>query len=364
MSVQYRLDLKTTAGVLVAQVQDVAGTLTYRKRVNEVGLLQFALKADHTAIAYLSDKAQVEVWRRDTGMGVAWHCDYYGLVRTTQYTYPTSGPELYQVWAPSQLSMLGWRIVAWAAETANRSKFTMAKAETIMKTLVTYNAAASATVANGRLREGAITGLTVQADGAAGNTLDYACAYANLLGSLQELARIAGGDFDLLTTGAGAWNFRWYTGQLGTDRSATVAFALERGNMASPVLTDSRTDESAVCIVGGQGEGSARTTAVRTGTNYNVTTNNIEFFRDARDRTTSAGLNAAGDEALDSAERKREFAFDIVETPALVYNRDFYLGDLFTAKYRGVTDTVKFQGITVSVNQDGQETKQFDLVQP
>jgi hypothetical protein len=350
--------------VLQASLGDYIGTATYSKAVDEVGLLQFALPADHAAIAYLTDKAQVEVWRRDTGRGVAWHADYYGLVRTTQYQYPSDSPETFTVWCPSQLSMLGWRIVAWAANTASRSAFTTAKAETIMKTLVSYNAASSATVANGRIREGAISGLTVAADGAAGNTLDWNCAYANLLKTLQDVAKVAGGDFDLIASGAGTWEFRFYTGQRGTDRTTTVLFALERGNMANPVLTDSRADEATVCIVGGQGEGAARTTATRTGTNYNATTNNIETFKDGRSLTTAAGLNAAGDEALDKVEAKRAFTFDVVETPALVYNRDFYLGDLVKAQYRGVTDTVKIQGVTVSFDKDGKESKSFSLQQP
>ena len=358
MAVQYRLDVKSTAGIMQAQVSDFIGTLTYSKAVNEVGLLQFALPADHSAIAYLTDKALVEVWRRDTGRGVAWHADFYGLVRTTQYQYPGEGPETFTVWCPSQLSMLGWRIVAWKAETANRSKFTTAKAETIMKTLVSFNAGASATVANGRIREGAITGLTVQADGAAGNTLDHACAYAGLLTTLQALAKIAGGDFDLVATGASTWEFRWYAGQLGTDRSATVAIALERGTMASPTLTDSRADEATVCIVGGQGEAAARTTVVRLGANYNVSSNNQERLVDARDRTTTAGLNAAGDRALDEWRARPELNFQIIQTPALVWNRDLFLGDKVLAKYRDYTATMKVTGVNMTFAADGAEAIQ------
>lgn len=361
MATEYRLDVKNTAGVLQASFDDFVNTLTYSKPVNKVGLLQFALPADHGAIAYLTDKAQVEVWRRDRGHGVAWHADYYGLVRTTQYGYDANGLETFTVYCPSILSMLGWRVVAWAADTANRSAFTTVAAETIMKTLVSYNAGASATVANGRKREGAITGLSVQADGAAGTALDWNCAWANLLSTLQELALVGGGDFDLVSTGAATWEFRWYTGQLGTDRSATVTFATERGNMASPTLTDARADEKTVAIVGGQGEGSLRSTAVRTGANYNASTNNIEVFRDARDRTTAAGLEDAGDTLLDQLEARRALSFTVIETPACVYNRDFFAGDKVTAKYRDFSETVQITDVTVSVDNQGKETKTFEL---
>ena len=122
-----------------------------------------------------------------------------------------------------------------------------------MKTLVSYNAGSSATAGNSRLRTGTISGLTVEADGANGNTLDWFCAYDNLLESLQKLAAIAGGDFDLAQTAVGAWQFRWHTGQLGTDRTATAIFALERSNMANPQDQLLRTVEKTACIVGGKG---------------------------------------------------------------------------------------------------------------
>lgn len=361
MTPSYRLDIRSSTGTLQAVVTDYT-YLTYTRQVNKVGMLQFALSADHDAVQYLTDKALVEVWRRDATRGVDWHCDYYGMVRTTQYAYPGSGPETYTVWAPSMLSLLGWRIVAWSAGTANRNAFTSAKAETVLNTLVSYNACAAATTANGRLRDGAITGLTVEADGAGGNTVDWNCAYANLLQTCQELCRISGGDMDVVTTAPATWQWRWYAGQLGTDRSATVVLALNLGNMASPTYIDARADERTVAIVGGQGEGSARATAIRTGTNYNASTNNVEEFVDARMETATAGLQAKGDAALDEAEARPTFTCDLIETPSLVYHRDFDLGDLVTARYRTAEETVKIDSVTVSVSADGTETKRFGLV--
>jgi hypothetical protein len=361
MSVQYRLDVKSTAGVLQAQVADYVGTLTYSKAVNEVGLLQFSVPANHSAVQYLGANAQVEVWRRDTKNAVPWAREFAGLMRTKQYAYPLTGPEVYQVWCPSQLTMLGWRIVAWKAGTVNRSKFTTQPAETIMSNLVAYNATAAATVAAGRLAEGAITGVTVEADGAGGNSLDYACAYKNLLSALQEVARIGGGDFDLVPTGTNTWEYRFYPGQLGTDRSATVAFSLALGNMGAPTLTDSRANEITMAIVGGQGEESLRTTAVRTNSDYHVTNAHYETFRDARDRTTAAGLNAAGDETLDRYRNRPVLLFEVVPTPSCVYGRDYFVGDKVSAVYRGYSATMKVAGLHVTFSQDGGETLQFDL---
>jgi hypothetical protein len=360
MSAQYRLDLRTTAGVKVAELTDYIGTLTYRRAVNRVGLLQFALPADHASIADLTDKAIVEVWRRDPILGVPWHRDYDGIVRTTQYGMDSSGREAFTVWAPSSLHMLSWRTVGYAAGVANRSTYSAVPAETLMKSLVTYNATSAGTVVDGRFALATIAGISVEADAAGGNTLTKACAYANLLAILEELAVISGGDFELYQTGGATWEFRFHAGQLGTDRSATLAFAPNLGNMANPVYTDARTDERTVAIVGGQGEGAARATVLRTGTNYHVTTNNIETFVDARNQTATAGLNAKGDAALASVEARPSFTFDILQTSGCRYGVEFGVGDLATARYRDVVKTVKITGITVSVTDQGEETLGFD----
>jgi hypothetical protein len=263
------------------------------------------------------------------------------------------------------MSKLAWRIVAWTAAYTNRSKFTSAKAETIANTLVKYNITSDATIANGREREGALTGVTVEADGAEGNTIDWYCAYDNLLETLQDLTLVGGGDFDLVKTSSTAWQYRWYTGQLGTDNSSSVTFALERGNMGNPVYIDNRLNEKTVCIVGGQGETSSRTIEVRTGTNY-AAGNNIETFEQATDITTQAGLQSRGDKALAEVEAVKEFSFDVLQIPGCEYGDDYVLGDLVTAvnPYDQTTYTVKVQSVSVSIEKDGTEDINVEMSEP
>src|SRR5690606_30648784 len=138
--------------------------------------------------------------------------------------------------------------------------------ETVMKALVTYNATSSGTTADGRIRNVATGGLTitVEADGGGGNTVDWYCAHDHLLETLQKLARIAGGDFDLIKTAATTWDFKFYDGQRGTDRSSSVIFSLDHGNMARPRYQIDRREERTVAIVGGGGEGDDRTFVTRT----------------------------------------------------------------------------------------------------
>ncbi len=350
MSTDYRIDILTAAGVKRAEVTDFLD-LAYTRRVNAPGLLNFTLSGEHAAIAELEDKSQIIVYRRNTAMGLSWTADFWGLYRAQQRSY--SDRDLFRARCPGILTMLGWRQVAWYAGTANRSTFSAVAAETIVKTLVSYNAANSAIVANGRLREGAITGLSVQLDGGAGNTLSLSCAYRNLLTALQEIAPIAGGDFDLVKTGAATWEFRWYIGQLGTDRTATVVFALGYGNMAEPVYEYDRINECTVAIVGGQGEGGGRAIVARTGPDY-AAVNDIEMFVDGRNSSVVAALNADGDAALDASRAREQFKFKILQTPACFYGVHYQLGDLVTARWRDIVAIQKIVAVSIEVTPQGE----------
>jgi len=301
----------------------------------------------------LEHNGQVIVYRRNPAMGLAtWTADFWGLFRAQKRSY--SDHDFFEGRCPGILTMLGWRVVAWMAGTANRSNFQNAKAETVMKTLVSYNAGANATTANGRIRDGAIAGLAVQTDGTGGNTVSIGCAWANLLETLQKLAPIGGGDFDLVKTGAQAWEFRWYAGQRGTDRTATLLFALERGNMAEPVYTYDRVDERTVAIVGGQGEEASRAVVVRTGPDYGAS-NDVEVFVDARNSSTTDSLNASGDSKLQDTRAKQTFAFKVLQTPACYYGVHYGLGDLVKAQYGAVNVTQKIVGVSVSLDRGGAE---------
>lgn len=351
MVAEYRLDIYSATGSKVAEVTDFL-VLSYRRQVNAPGLLTFTVPGNHRVVSQLEHNSQVIVYRRNPTLGLPWTADFWGLFRGQRRTY--TDHDVFEATCPGMLTMLGWRIVAWYAGTTNRSSFNSVNAETVMKTLVSYNAGAEATTANGRIRNGTISGISVQADGAGGNTISLDCAWDNLLDVLQKVASIGGGDFDLVKTGAQAWEFRWYAGQRGTDRTATLLFALERGNMAEPEYDYDRLDERTVAIVGGQGEGSNRVVVARTGPDYSAT-NDIELFVDARNNTTTDGLNASGDAKLQETRARQQFGYRIVQTPGCAYGVHYSLGDLVRAQYGPVNVTQKIAGVTVTLDRDGAE---------
>jgi hypothetical protein len=352
----YKLILKTPSGSKIAECVSYLD-LVYTKEVNAPGLCSFKLDYDYFAIPLLEDKAQVEVWRRNPEAGIAWYCDFYGLYRKKGLTYKNE--QLFTATCPGIMTMLSWRHIGYKADTANRSLYTTLPVETIMKSLVTYNLTSAGTVADGRVRLATLTSpgtITVQLDAAGGNTVDsYACAFRNVLTELQKLAGVyGGGDFDLVQTAANTWQFRFYAGQLGTDRTADVTFAVEYGNMANPVYTKDRINEASVVIVGGQGLAALRAVRIVTGPDYAVA-NDIETFADGRNLATNAGLDELGARVANDKKARVTFDYDVIQTASCRYGRDYFLGDLVTAVWDTISVTQQIIGVTVTAKTDGSE---------
>ncbi len=199
--------------------------------------------------------------------------------------------------------------------------------------------------------------------------MDWYCSRVNLLTTLQALAKVGGGDFALvksdLNSEALVWDFRFYPGQLGRDRSATLTFAVGRGNLANPVYEKDHTDEATVAIVGGTGDKSARAVVVRTGDDYSAA-NDIEMFVNGINSETTGGLNAAGDKRLADHVAREQFTCELLATPNCVYGRDFALGDLGTAvnPFTGDTTTVKINAVTIDVQADGRRVVSGEAATP
>ena len=356
----YRLDIYDLAGAqqYVLDLKQAPTTLQYARRVNAPGKVAFTIAGDHPLLLDIEDKWQVEVWRKPSGGD--WGREltaFYRDLNPWEYTDKSTA----RLECDGILSMLSWRHVAYYAGVANRSVFRSKEVETIANTLVTYNATTSGTTGDGRIRAAAggypFTGLSVEADGADGSAIDWYCSYANLLETLQKLVQ-GSGDFDIVKTSSTAWQFRYYHGQLGTDKSAVVTFALNRGNMKRPEYRDVRSKEVTVALVAGQGEDLDRDVVVRTGTNYSAG-NDIEIFVPAPDidKDDTAGLNARGDALLSSREAVKSFEFGVLDTPPTRYQIDYGLGDIVAVinPYLGTTYNVKVMAVAVSLDSDGEE---------
>lgn len=366
MSAEYRLLLYDTSATKRADVVNFV-KIGYTKQVNRAGLAKFQLPGNHPMVSQIADKWIVEIWRRNADLGVPWYPDWAGLYREQDRAYKRTDEFLGA--AVGNLEMLAWRQVLWPAGQANRSLFTAVKAETILKTLVTYNATAAATVANGRWTDGAWSDrtITVQADAAGGATLSLPCHGDNLLETLADICKIGvgGGDFDLVRTGGTTWEFRWYLGQRGVNRSSSVLFATEFGNMAEPWYSESRIGEKTVAVAAGQGEKAERRTRTRTGPNW-AAANDIETFVDDKSAKTDAELDLSADKRLAEKRAKLEYGFQILQTRSTAYGLHYCvngdIGDLVKARYFGIETIQKIDRVTVEYSGRGVEKIKPEMV--
>lgn len=353
MSAQYKVRVYNRAGSLEHELIDYHA-LAYTKAVNEPGMGIITLDGREPLVAAIDLDWQVEIWRRDLTYGLNWYCDFYGFFRDAEERADANGVRNAILYCPGQMSLLARPTIAYPAGTSNRNTFTSDPAETIAKALVTYNATGSGTTGDGRLLDVSLPTIAVEADGSQGNVIDFNCAWQNLLSALQEVSEVGGGDFDLVKTGAASWEFRWYDGQLGTDKSGTLAFSLSHGNMTNPVLRRNTLAEKTVAIVGGQGEESLRALVVRTGANYEAVYNAVETFVDARQMTTTAGLNSAGDAKLAEYQARYDLQFDVLQTESTVYGRDYVMGDLVMAVFGDYAAVKKVQSVSVEFGEQGE----------
>ena len=364
----YKIVISTWAGVKKTEITDFL-ELSFHKEINKAGVLTFSLPWNHSAITYLVNNAQVAVYYKDIGNGIPWTKEFDTLFKDKKYAY--KGNEgIYTATCYGMLSILGWREILWYTGVDWRTRFTEASAKRIMQALVDYNICPAAAVINGRLREGLVANVSIEAYGDAGNTVSWECAFENLLENLQKLQLIAGGDFDLIHTGPQTWQFRWYTGFEGTDHTVgngvnpEVIFSLDNRNMEDPVYTKNLNLQKTAMLVGGQGNETARVTEVVTGNGYVVGTdpwpNDVEGFVDGRDATTAAALQDVGNAELAKVKAQATIDFTVIQTNTCAYGLHYVEGDLVTVSF--VEDLeMRIMGITKTLSKDRVEKIDIDL---
>lgn len=355
MSVKYRLDLLTKAGVKVAEIPYL--DLQYRSKVNEPGLATFIVNPNDVNLANFVDEAQIEIWYKDDENSIAWYRDFVGLIDASESYY--SEVNKLVVICPGIKTMLSWRINDYAAGRNFFTQFADIEAENLMKILMLYNFGTSATVANGRTIVAIDTRIIIAPDLARGNLISRGNANKNILEELQYLASIAGGDFDLNKTAANQFTFEFYLGQRGTNRTSTVLFALERGNISNVKYSRNRVGFKSVAIIKGMGQLADRNKTAVTGNGYS-TSNHREVFVDANNEPDAA-LTSKGTAKLFELRVEEDVQFKVIQSPSTIYRKHYFLGDLISSRINGVTFTQKVNAVTVKVKKDGNAIEDIDV---
>lgn len=359
MAPLYTVQVYNSTGTLQATVVDFLG-IRIQRVVNGVDVLTMQLGGTSPSVPSIVYGGIIEVYRQDIEAGIASYREFAGIIRGIAQTI--TDQTIYEVAAVGFNALLADRQVAYYSGLANKSQYTAQPAETIMKSLFNQNVGSSATTANGRFLDGRVTGATASATTGAGTSMTISVGQLNLLQAMQKIQLSAGGDFAVVFTAPATFTFTWYTGQLGTDRSATVIFSIGNGTIGKLVIRTSRIDDITAVVVGGQGEGSARAIATRpaslpTGLDLR------EGYVDARSQKTTTEYQQVGDNALALATRQRASVDAVVlQSQALRYGRDYFFGDLVGVYTGAATVTRKIATIDITLNRDGSESINVGLI--
>lgn len=378
MGVRYRLDVKTVAGVKVAEIADPL-SLSFTRQVNAPGILEFTLNQADTAVALIADKYQVECWRSWPEESIDWYREFDTIFRDDIPQTTDDGLKQFLARCYGTLHILSWQENLYDSGVTNKTKFTSAKPETILKTLITNNFTTTGTTAFLRDRNAtsasAVNGftITVETDSARGVAMNLETARGNVLDDLQKIQQVNVStatpfDFDLVKQSGSTYQFQFKTPVLGTDRSSgasAVVFSEDYDNMRHPRLERIRSIEKTAVVVGGGGQGTERVkSAVRTGTNYNVSTNAVESFYNgapSTQGTTTAGtLNALGDKEATRLRMRPHLSYDVAQK-VFLYGRDYFLGDKVLARYFGTSFTQQIYRITIAWEKGGEETIKVEM---
>jgi hypothetical protein len=359
MAPRYELHIYNTAGIKQSIATD-ALSIKSQSAVCAVGIMTMQFSSLSNNAQYMVTNNTIEYYREDLQQGIALYLEFAGLIQIVETTYQDD--TILTVVVADYNILLANRIVAYKAGLSNLSTFNNLPAETVMKLIFDYNLGANATVANGRYSNGTITGAVTTASSGAGNLISISCSNQNVLLVMQKIQQTAGGDFEVVYTAPSVYTFTWFTGQLGTDRTATVIFSVENGTIGKLVAATNILNQINLIHVGGQGEGSARAIVSRPA----VLPTDIsakEYFIDARNETSTTAYTVAGDTALEDA-RRNAFSVQakVLQSNGLRYGRDYFLGDKVGILVNNFVYTCKINSVTISFGADGQEVVDVGLI--
>lgn len=373
----YQVRIYDTSGVLkaVLALRTDVRTIVIEKRVNYPDTLTLGLAAECSAIQYLDGvDALIEVRRRVQDAGLEWYTEYIGFHRTPQDEITEADSQIYYSYSRGLLDLIKRRSIRYYADTAGANKGPAA-ADDIIKEYVYENAGAGAVAGASplRLSDGVTPGLTVAADTSEAATIETGYPWNNLLDAIRNIGEPNNVDFDVVWGGPEdplSFEFRTYYPQLGTDRRAGTAnpmlFAPNLGNMMTPTLTRSRTDEITSVMVLGPGESVSRDTLLVTNSHTTDSPwNVIELDVDASQEDRADAQAAIAAQTLYDKRPAVSFNFKPLQTPSATYAKQYFLGDLVTGSFkvggRELSADVKIRAITITLNNESGESLNIEL---
>jgi len=359
--VRYELVWYTHEGVRKGVIQ-AFNSLEYIKTQNAIGSLVVNLPRGLLQYDQFSVGDIFEVWREKRGVLELQNETAYFL-QDWEFWADSEGAEYIRLTAFDANWLLDTAIVWAYAGSAAASKTD--SPDDMLKAIVSEQLGAASGVATR-------TKLTCAPDlGAGGASITKDFAYRNVLTVLQEICEAAQEKndiwlgFDVVRTAPGVFEFRTYTGQRGQNHGRASGdprlVGKQYGNLSQATFGTYHAEERNCVLVAGQGEDAARVWVTRTNDSRIGASkwNRREYFKDSRDDSTTAALEADGDAALDEFRPRQVLTGTLHDTPGMQYNIHYQFGDILSAEAFGYFVDCRVSSVRVKVDQDGGE--QLDI---
>lgn len=361
MSYEIKILVRNNSGAVVgtfdAPRAGVVGIirLNATRTKNGTGKIELTVSANAGAAESIKFQARLEMWVRNKTLGIDWR--NWGMFVVVDYTdiqYSERTREM-TFYAYEPMAILDWRSMEHPAGIENYTTFSNLPVETIAKRIVEINAGTGAVTGRNADVNGQIAGLAVAPTAGRGTIITRAYGYGrSLLAVISDLAGIDAGAFTLSPTYSAdnilqtGWIFD-YIPQMQNDKTATVQFSLERGNMATPSLKHQFSGARKTAIVGADGQGADR---------YFISVNSPYFLfsdgdiapqyrLDARQESTPEGLASRGLSDLYQRRPIVALDFEVLQVRDF-WLRDYDLLDVVLADYGGSLNKRQITGISVS----------------
>jgi hypothetical protein len=310
-------------------------SLSVTPRKNGVGTASLTVPAGHLMHGPLTTAGTRVVIEYDVAWDTAGPSDWRHALSGWAGVYTAAGQGAqstftYNVsddWVLLQ-EVLGWPVPGSAIGSQSGSEYDTRTgvAETVAKAFITANAVTRLGLP-----------VTVEATHGWGDSITVAMRMDKLADKLFPLVEQAGVDLTVRQSGSGLL--------VEARQPVTHAQVLtaESGAIRNWSLSRTAPDATRV-VVGGQGDGTARTFRARTDATAETAWGRIvEGYTEATDVTTTALLDARGDAALVENAAKSGLSLELADTPGLRLFRDFMVGDVVTLLVAGIpiTDTVR-----------------------
>lgn len=330
---RYQVDWYSSDLVQLGVLQSFVD-LTLVRTENTVGSLKMTLAQKGFTLDSFKVGQYLEVWRERNGVLTLFGETAY-IVQDFKF-YSVGGEHLVDVLAKDLNFLLQKQIVA--SNTGSEESVMEGYADDMMKKIVRHELGPNAEEAR------RIPGLMVPAAIGQSTIISLEVARATVLDVLQDMANAARGggvytSFDLVRTNVGAFEFRTYVNQRGTDHSRAsgdVRLVGEAyGNLEDPQLGVYHSDEWNFVYCGGKGEGDERIIrtawdSARIGKGYPY--NRKEYWRDARSQDDADGVQTEANAALAEGKPKTIMTGKLIDTPGMQFGRDYQFGDVVSAE--------------------------------